>query len=68
MSSLFLCTGSSTILFLPRLGSILPKTSQIDNFNGQVDRALATETVDKGSIAGRFKPWTIKIGIHSHSA
>ena len=34
-------------------------------FSGQVDRASATETVDSGSIPGRVKPKTIKIGIHS---
>ena len=30
-----------------------------------MDRASATETVDTGSIPGRFKPKTIKIRIHS---
>ena len=34
----------------------------------QVDRASATETVDSGSIPGRVKPKTIKIGIHSFLA
>ena len=32
--------------------------------NGRVDRASATETVDSGSIPGRVKPKTIKVGIH----
>ena len=33
--------------------------------SGRVDRAYATEAVDSGSIPGRVKPKTIKIGIHS---
>ena len=33
--------------------------------SGRVDRACATEAVDSGSIPGRVKPKTIKIGIHS---
>ena len=33
-----------------------------------VDRASATEAVDTGSIPGRVKPKTIKIGIHSFPA
>ena len=36
--------------------------------SGRVDRASATETVDSGSIPGRVKPKTIKIGIHSFTA
>ena len=35
---------------------------------GQVDRASATEAVDSGSIPGRVKTKTIKIGIHSFPA
>ena len=34
----------------------------------RVDRASATEAVDTGSIPGRVKPKTIKIGIHSFPA
>ena len=34
-------------------------------YSGRVDRASATEAVDTGSIPGRVKPKTIKIGIHS---
>ena len=30
-----------------------------------MDRASATEAVDSGSIPGRFKPKSMKIGIHS---
>ena len=33
-----------------------------------MDRASATETVDSGSIPGRVKQKTIKIGIHSFPA
>ena len=36
--------------------------------SGRVDRAYATEAVDTGSIPGRVKPKTIKIGIHSFPA
>ena len=36
--------------------------------SGRVDRASATEAVDSGSIPGRVKPKTIKIGIHSFPA
>ena len=36
--------------------------------SGRVDRASATETVDSGSIPGRFKPKTIEIGIHNFPA
>ena len=32
--------------------------------SGRVDRVSATEAVDPGSIPGRVKPKTIKIGIH----
>ena len=34
----------------------------------RVGRASATEAVDLGSIPGRVKPKTIKIGIHSFPA
>ena len=36
--------------------------------SGRVDRASATEAVDLGSIPGRDKPKTIKIGIYSFPA
>ena len=36
--------------------------------SGRVDRASGTETVDSGSIPGRVKPKTIKIGIHNFPA
>ena len=36
--------------------------------SGRVDRASATEAVDSGSIPGRVKPNTIKIGLHSFPA
>ena len=36
--------------------------------SGPVDRASATDAVDSGSIPGRVKPKTIKIGIHSFPA
>ena len=36
--------------------------------DGRVDRASATEAVDLGSIPGRVKPKTIKIGFHSFPA
>ena len=36
--------------------------------SGRVDRASAIEAVDSGSIPGRVKPKTIKIGIHSFPA
>ena len=36
--------------------------------SGQVDRASATEAVDLGSIPGRVKPKTLKIGTHSFPA
>ena len=39
-----------------------------DTISGRVDRASATEAVDSGSIPGRVKPKTIKIGIHSFPA
>ena len=38
------------------------------SLGGRVDRASATEAVDSGSIPGRVKPKTIKIGIHSFPA
>ena len=37
----------------------------IKPISDRVDRASATEAVDLGSIPGRVKPKTIKIGIHS---
>ena len=43
-------------------------TAQNRPISGRVDRASATETVDSGSIPGRVKPKTIKIGIHSFPA
>ena len=39
-----------------------------NSINRRVDRASATETVDSGSISGRVKPNTIKIGIYSFAA
>ena len=36
--------------------------------SGRVDRASATKAVDLGSIPGRVKPKTTKIGIHSFPA
>ena len=38
---------------------------RLEPISGRVDRASATEAVDTGSIPGRVKPKTIKIGIHS---
>ena len=35
------------------------------SIGGRVNRASATKTVDSGSILGRVKPKTIKIGIYS---
>ena len=40
----------------------------VEPISGRVDRASATEAVDSGSIPGRVKPKTIKIGIHSFPA
>ena len=48
--------------------SISIHTSWIKPTGDEVDRASATETVDSGSIPGRFKPKTITIGIHSFPA
>ena len=39
-----------------------------NDIGGQVDRASTTEVVDSGSIPGRVKPKTIKIGIQSFPA
>ena len=36
--------------------------------NSRGHRAFATETLEVGSIAGRVKPKTIKIGIHGFPA
>ena len=36
--------------------------------SGRMERASATEAVDLGSIPGRVKPKTKKIGIHSFPA
>ena len=36
--------------------------------SSRVDRASATEAVDPGSISGRVKSKTMKIGIHSFPA
>ena len=38
------------------------------SISGRVDRASAIEAVDTGSIPGRVKPKTMKIGIHSFPA
>ena len=45
-----------------------PEPFKLEPFSGRVDRASATEAVDSGSIPGRVKPKTIKIGIHSFPA
>ena len=52
----------STILY------VIPAKHSLYSISGRVDRASATETVDLGSIPGRVKPKTIKIGIHSFPA
>ena len=41
------------------------KTQSNKPISGRVDRACATEVADLGSIPGRVKPKTRKIGIHS---
>ena len=40
----------------------------IQPISGRVDGASATEAVDSGSIPGRVKPKTLKIGIHGFPA
>ena len=40
-------------------------SAEVAPISGRVDRASAAETVDSGSIPGRVKPKTIKIGILS---
>ena len=56
--------------FLPISGRVKKATSNalILPISGRVDRASATEAVDTGSIPGRVKPKTMKIGIHSFPA
>ena len=46
----------------------LMNRNEFKPISGRVDRASATEAVDTGSIPGRVKPKTIKIGIHSFPA
>ena len=53
------------LLYLSVLEIVIQSTKPI---SGRVNRASATETVDTGSIPGRVKPTTIKIGIHSFPA
>ena len=53
----------------PRTNFTLLQQSQVNCvFSGRVDKASATEVVDTGSIPGRVKPKTIKIGIYSFPA
>ena len=40
----------------------------IDTASGRMNRTSATKTADLGSIPGRVKPKTIKMGIHSFPA
>ena len=42
--------------------------AELKPISGRADRASATEEVDLGSIPGRVKPKTRKIGIHSFPA
>ena len=51
-----------------QMGGVCITASVIKPISGQVDRASATDAVDSGSIPGRVKPKTIKIGIHSFPA
>ena len=53
------------LLYLSVLEIVIQSTKPI---SGRVNRASATETVDTGSIPGRVKSTTIKIGIHSFPA
>ena len=53
-------------LLLKRM--ILITYNRFITISGRVDRASSTEAVDTGSIPGRVKPKTIKIGIHSFPA
>ena len=46
----------------------IERQPQIKPISGRVDKASATEAVDTGSIPGRVKPKTIKIGIYSFPA
>ena len=50
------------------MNMINPISKNLKLINGWVDRASATESVDSGSIPGRVKPKTTKIGIHSFPA
>ena len=51
-----------------KMSSQITNLIKIDPISGRVDRASAAEAVDSGSIPGRVKPKTIKIGIHSFPA
>ena len=54
-------------IFYPT-STLFIKNFYLKSISGRVDRASATEAVDLGSIPGRVKPKTRKIGIHSFPA
>ena len=56
------------IMFQPSLLFTCRYLESNPPISGRVDRAFATEAVDTGTIPGRVKPKTIKIGIHSFPA
>ena len=56
------------VVWAPPQSKILATPMPFIPISGRVDRASATEAGDSGSIPGRVKPKTIKIGIHSFPA
>ena len=62
-----LTTEGHIKVVLTHKGHLQPRATYL-TISGRVDRASATEAVDTGSIPGRVKPKTIKIGIHSFPA
>ena len=42
--------------------------TRVKPIDGQVERASTTKTKELGSILGRLKPKTVKLGIHSFPA
>ena len=69
--SLLHCTASKEEILLQRMiaagghWSTLQLHRYFIPISGRVDKASATKTVDTGSITGRIKSKTIKVGIHS---
>ena len=64
----YTCIKINVLLHFSDLRALILRYNKVRGPTFREDRASATEAVDLGSIPGRVKPKTIKIGTHSFPA